>query len=226
MSDPLLAELPDAAAVAAFLERHPGFLAEHPELVARLEAGAPGVASLTAHQLKRLRERNAELERRQLELVRLAADNERLMQRVHALNVAMLRSATPALAVHGVIEALGRDFGLDPVRLLLFQAAHDLSSAPWLDIEPAGRLALPELAGLLAGDEPFVGRLGPARLERLFGEQAAQVRSVAVLPLGEDGLLALGSGDAGHFQPGMGTLFLKMIAATVGAALARARGTL
>jgi uncharacterized protein YigA (DUF484 family) len=36
-------------------------------------------------------------------------------------------------------------------------------------------------------------------------------------------MLAIGSRDPDRFQPGMGTLFLKMIAATVTAALARAR---
>jgi uncharacterized protein YigA (DUF484 family) len=36
-------------------------------------------------------------------------------------------------------------------------------------------------------------------------------------------MLALGSEDADHFQPGMGTLFLKMIAATITAALLRSQ---
>jgi uncharacterized protein YigA (DUF484 family) len=43
------------------------------------------------------------------------------------------------------------------------------------------------------------------------------------MPLGEFGILAIGSGDPDHFQPGMGTLFLKMIAATVTAALRRSQ---
>ena len=41
--------------------------------------------------------------------------------------------------------------------------------------------------------------------------------------LGDCGILAIGSANPDRFQPGMGTLFLKMIAATVTAALARAR---
>ena len=44
-----------------------------------------------------------------------------------------------------------------------------------------------------------------------------------MMPLGEFGILAIGSGDADHFQPGMGTVFLKMIAGTVTAALRRAQ---
>ncbi len=36
-------------------------------------------------------------------------------------------------------------------------------------------------------------------------------------------MLAIGSRDQDRFQPGMGTVFLKMIAATVTAALQRSR---
>ena len=41
--------------------------------------------------------------------------------------------------------------------------------------------------------------------------------------LGDCGILAIGSTDPDRFQPGMGTLFLKMIGATITAALARSR---
>ena len=47
------------------------------------------------------------------------------------------------------------------------------------------------------------------------------MRSVAVMRLGDLGMLAIGSADPDRFQPGMGTLFLKMISATITAALAR-----
>jgi uncharacterized protein YigA (DUF484 family) len=43
------------------------------------------------------------------------------------------------------------------------------------------------------------------------------------MPLGDAGILAIGSADPNRFQPGMGTLFLKMISATITAALARSR---
>jgi hypothetical protein len=119
-----------------------------------------------------------------------------------------------------VIEKLDADFHSGPVRLLLFGSALALAPAPWLLREP-GAAAVPEFAELLRQHEPVTGRLSIARLERLFGEQAEEVRSAAVMPLDDLGLLAIGSTDPDHFQPGMGTLFLKMIAATVTAALRR-----
>lgn len=224
MSDVLLDELPSATAVVAYLKRHPNFLENHPELAAQLATprGEGKVASLAAYQLQQLREKNAELERRLAELVAIAADNERLMQRIHELNVTMLRAATPAVAARAVISKLGTDFHIEQVRLLLFTQLN-LPPADWLMVEPRGRGAVPEFAGFLANHEPLVGRLSAERLYRLFGDHAPQVQSAAVMPLGELGLLALGSASTDHFQPGMGTLFLKMIASTVGAALTRSQ---
>jgi uncharacterized protein YigA (DUF484 family) len=224
MTDTLLDDHLKASDVAAYLKRHPQFLSHYPELARHLtvprEQGP--VASLASYQLHQLREKTAELERRLAELVSIAADNEKLMQRVHELNVTMLRANTPAIAARSVITRLDADFRIDHVRLLLFSNRLDLPPANWLMVVDGGRLALPEFADFLAHHEPITGRLSPERLQRLFGSQAEEVHSAAVMPLGELGLLALGSADADHFQPGTGTLFLKMIAATVTAALMRA----
>lgn len=210
--------------VAAYLRRHPGFLADYPELAAQLtmprEQGA--AASLAVYQLQSLRDKNTELETRLAELIAIAAENERLMKRVHELTVALLRANTPEVTARSVIAKLSADFHTEQVRLVLFGPA-TLPPADWLLQVPDGRTALPEFADFLAHHEPIAGRLSAERLQRLFGTHATEVRSAAVMPLGELGLLAIGSSDADHFQPGMGTLFLKMIAATITAALMRAR---
>ena len=222
MTNALLDDTLKASDVAAYLRRHPDFLSSYPELAAVLtvprEQGA--VASLAAYQLQTLRDKNSDLERKLAELVAVAADNERLMQRVHDLNVAVLRANTPAVAARTVVAKLADDFGTDQIRLVLF-GDMTLPPADWLMHEPRGRAAMPEFADFLAHHEPISGRLSAERLYRLFGQHAPEIRSVAVMPLGEYGLLAIGSRDADHFQPGMGTTFLKMISATITAALAR-----
>lgn len=224
MTDTAIEETLHAKDVADYLRRHPGFLNDYPDLAAQLtlprEQGP--VASLAVYQLQNLREKNADLERRLAELTGIAADNERLMQRVHDLNVTVLRASTPALAARSVIAKLAEDFRTDQVRLLMFGPA-TLPPADWLLQVPGGRAELPEFADFLAHHEPIAGRLSAERLYRLFGEHAPEIQSSALMPLGELGILAIGSADADHFQPGMGTLFLKMIAATVTAALMRSQ---
>ncbi len=86
-----------------------------------------------------------------------------------------------------------------------------------------GPEALPEFTEFLQQNEPVSGRVSAEKLDRLFGARAAEVRSVAMMRLGDAGILAIGSADPNRFQPGMGTLFLKMISATITAALARSR---
>lgn len=222
MTNALLEDTIKASDVAAYLRQHPGFLSEYPELATLLtlprEQGA--VASLAAYQLQALRDKNTELERKLVEFTSIAAENQRLMQRVHELNVAVLRANTPEVAARSVVARLSEDFGTDQTRFVLFGESM-LPPADWLLHEPGGRAAMPEFADFLAHHEPISGRLSAERLQRLFGAQAAHIKSAALMPLGELGLLALGSRDPDHFQPGMGTLFLKMIAATVTAALAR-----
>ncbi|GLQ97952.1 DUF484 family protein [Dyella mobilis] len=222
MTNALLDDTIKASDVAAYLRQHPTFLADYPDLAASLtvprEQGA--VASLAAYQLETLREKNGDLERRLGELTVIAAENERLMQRVHELNVAVLRANTPAIAARTVVVRLREDFGTEQVRLVMFGDLI-LPPADWLLHEPGGRAAMPEFTDFLAHHEPISGRLSAERLYRLFGQHAPEIRSAAVMPLGELGLLAIGSQDQDHFQPGMGTTFLKMIAATLTGALAR-----
>jgi uncharacterized protein YigA (DUF484 family) len=225
MNAPLSDDSIDAGTVAAYLKRHPSFLNDYPELAAQLtvprEQGA--VASLASYQLQQLREKNAELEHRLAELTVIAADNQKLMERVHALTVALLRANTLEVTTRTVIAKLNEDFHTEQVRLLLFGNHADLPRSEWLRQVGGGAAELPELAELLQRREPVSGRLSPDKLAQLFGDEAATIRSAALVPLGDAGILAIGSQDADRFQPGMGTLFLRMIAATITAALARAR---
>ena len=220
----LLDDATQARVVAAYLKRHPEFLSAYPDLAAKLtmprEQGA--VSSLAVYQLQSLRDKNAELERRLAELIGIAAENEQLMERVHALTVALLRANTMEVTARSVVAKLSADFHTEQVRLVLFGDEPQLPRADWLQ-QVKGPEALPEFAEFLEQNEPISGRLSAEKLERLFGATATQIRSVAMMRLGDSGMLVIGSHDPDRFQPGMGTLFLKMISATITAALARSR---
>jgi uncharacterized protein YigA (DUF484 family) len=225
MTATLLDDATQARVVAAYLKNHPEFLSDYPDLVARLTVHRTDgpVASLAVYQLQSLREKNAQLEQRLTELVAIAAENEKLMERVHGLTVALLRANTLEVTARSIVAKLSADFHTEQVRLLLFGDAARLPPADWLLQIPGGIEAVPEFADFFRATEPISGRLSAEKLQRLFGDNAEQTKSAAMMRLGDSGILAIGSTDPDRFQPGMGTLFLKMIAATITAALARSR---
>lgn len=223
MPDTTLQASLEAADVAAYLREHPSFLEAYPDLAADLvmprEHGS--AASLAAWQLETLRERNRELDRRLVELVAVAGDNEQLMVRVHALTVGLLRDDNLADTCTRFVATLNEDFHTDLVRLVLFRDRDGLPDADWLLCVPGGAAELPGFARFLAHGEPTCGRLAPEMLQRMFGAASGKVQSAALLAIGEAGLLAIGSEDANRFHPGIGTLFLKLIAQALDAAISR-----
>ena len=213
----------DAMEVASYLRRHPDFLGEFPDLALALmlprEQGQ--AASLASYQLDVLRDKNRELNRRLHELIEIAHENQLLMVRVHTLTLALMRASSLPETLNAVVAALTEDFNTDLVRIVLFRADGDLPVAEWLLIEPDGANAMPAFGEFLKRAEPLCGRLQQDKLDALFGARVGEVASAVLLPVDGVGMLAVGSQDANRFHPGMGTVFLKLIAEAVAAAVAR-----
>ena len=213
----------EAMDVADYLRRHPKFLKDFPDLAQELvvprEHGP--AASLTAYQLEALRARNQELNERLADLIAIASDNEQLMVRVHSLTIGLLRANSLEETCRSFVAALNEDFHTDLVCLALFRDPLELPRAEWLLAAPEGSASLPEFSEFLSRHEPLCGRLAQDKLDRLFGERAGRVESCALLKIGDLGLLAIGSHDINRFHPGIGTIFLKLIAQTLAAALQR-----
>ncbi len=212
-----------AMEVASYLRRHPEFLSEFPDLALalRLPRDQGQAASLASYQLEVLRDKNRELNRRLHELIEIAHENEQLMVRVHTLTLALMRATSLADSVTRVVASLTEDFHTDLVRLVLFRTDADLPAAEWLILEPQGVAALPAFAEFLARGEPLCGRLHQDKLDYLFGARAADVKSTVLMPVQGLGMLAIGSVDPNRFHPGMGTVFLKLIAEAIATAVAR-----
>ena len=212
-----------AMEVASYLRRHPEFLGEFPDLALALvlprEQGS--AASLASYQLDVLRDKNRELNRRLHELIEIAHENQLLMVRVHTLTLALMRATTLPETLNAVVAALTEDFNTDLVRIVLFHSDGDLPIVEWLLIEPDGASALPAFAEFLKRAEPLCGRLQQDKLDFLFGARIDEVASAVLLPIDGVGMLAVGSQDANRFHPGMGTVFLKLIAEAVATAVAR-----
>ncbi|HVT32304.1 MAG TPA: DUF484 family protein [Rhodanobacteraceae bacterium] len=223
MADLSVKEGLDAMEVASYLRRHPDFLGEFPDIALSLvlprEQGQ--AASLASYQLDVLRDKNRELNRRLHELIEIAHENQLLMVRVHTLTLALMRATSLPETLSALVAALTEDFNTDLVRVVLFRADADLPAVDWLLVEPDGAQALPAFSEFLKRAEPLCGRLQQDKLDALFGSRVGDVASAVLLPVEGVGMLAVGSPDANRFHPGMGTVFLKLIAEGVAAAIAR-----
>jgi hypothetical protein len=223
MSDLSVKEGLDAMEVASYLRKHPDFLNEFPDLALALvlprEQGQ--AASLASYQLDVLRDKNRELNRRLHELIEIAHENQLLMVRVHTLTLALMRASSLPETLNAVVAALTEDFNTNLVRIVLFRADGDLPAAEWLIVEPEGARAMPVFSEFLKRAEPLCGRLQQDKLDSLFGTRVGEVASAVLLPVDGVGMLAVGSEDANRFHPGMGTVFLKLIAEAVASAVAR-----
>jgi uncharacterized protein YigA (DUF484 family) len=249
MSETSVKEAPSATEIASYLRRHPEFLSEYPDIALTLAVPRDqgSTTSLASYQLDVLRDKNHELSRRLRELIEIAHENEQLMVRVHMLTVALMRERSLYDSARRVVAGLTEDFHTDLVRLVLFRAPGadlpaalgedfhsslvrvvlfraadaDLAAAEWLILAPGGVAELPAFAEFLKRGEPLCGRLQAEKLKFLFGAHAAEVRSSVLVPIDGTGMLAIGSGDTNRFHPGMGTLFVRLIAEAIGAAVTR-----
>ena len=212
--------------VAAWLRRRPDFLQQFPDLglslVVPRENGP--AASLAGYQLEVLRDKNRELNRRLHELFANAQENERLAVRTHQLTLQLMQRDDAADTVRAMAASLAEDFQGDRVRIVLFRPLPGLEAADWLQVVPESDRRIEPFRDVLKGDEPLCGRLNPDKNALLYGDRAAEVQSSALLALPGIGLVAVGSGDANRFYPGMGTLFLRMMGEAFAAALARFPG--
>jgi uncharacterized protein YigA (DUF484 family) len=209
--------------VAAWLRRHPKFLQQFPDLavsmvVPREEGPA---ASLASYQLDVLRDKNRELSRRLQDLFANAQENERLAVRTHQLTLALLRQGNAADTLRAMAASLAEDFQGDLVRMVLFEPVAGLDEADWLQVIADNDTRLLPFRDALADAEPICGRLHPDKNALLYGARVAEVQSSALLPLPGIGLLAVGSHEPNRFFPGMGTLFLRMMAESLVVALRR-----
>lgn len=206
-------ELSWEAAVARFLEDHPEFFDQYPDVLARLRLHHEtegGTVSLIERQLQVLRTRESSLDRQLRELVSNARDNDVIGNRLHRFALAMVEAGTADEVLDSANELLRQEFKLDGVSVRRYATPAFAGTRPeWIT---AGDPVLAELLRQFTGGKPLCGsKLDEARLAFLFADQAGAIRSTALLPLGDKrprGVLALGSADAQRFHAGMGTVYL------------------
>lgn len=212
--------------VSNYLRENPGFLEENPDVLESLQLNhGSGVAvSLIERQVDQLRTSNEDLNNRLNNLVRVAAENEKLISRLHRLTLKLMPIDSRGEFFTQLGNSLLNDFNADLLQICLTdelaadEAGEDVIH---LNVEQADAETF---APMLEKDEIVCGRLNETKLDFLFGSKARWVRSTALVPLGEQGalgMMAIGSSDENRFYPGMGTLFLELLADVVAARLSQ-----
>ena len=173
-----------------------------------------------------LRERNRELERKVKDFMDVARENDALGSRVLAMARRLIAAGDKAAVVGAIEAALREDFGAGE-SVLVITATHapaGVAESRFLRIVPADLPALRTFDSLFSAGKPRCGQLRDSQRKFLFGTDAAEIGSVALVPLGGKagfGLLACGSHDSQRFNPTMSTDFLAHIGELIAAALAR-----
>lgn len=214
--------------IAEFLQQTPGFFERHAEVLASVTFTSPHghrAVSLQERQAEMLREKIKALEQRVMEMVRNGNENGHIAQKLHQWSRELAAVKDPHALPGAVTEGLRRLFDVPQTAMRMWEVAPPFQTAAWCGASPDARAFATSLTA------PFCGaNLGFEPTAWL--PEAAQVRSLALLPLrdgaldGESpafGLLVLGSPDAQRFTAEMGTDFLVRIAELASGALSRLR---
>jgi uncharacterized protein len=213
--------------VAQYLSQNTDFFERHQNLLARLRlphVRSGATISLVERQVEVLREKQASLEEKLAEFVRVARANDALAEKVHRFTRRLLRAATREQVLAEVEASLREDFDAFNSVMLLVGMEMQSFSARFVRTLSAEDPNLKSFESLFASGKPRCGQVRDTQREFLFGTDANEIGSVALVPLGEKGalgLLALASADRDRFHPGMSTEFLARMADLITDALKR-----
>ncbi|HVO00401.1 MAG TPA: DUF484 family protein [Steroidobacteraceae bacterium] len=221
----------DEQAISQYLQRHPDLFDRHPQLLTRLRLVHPrtgATVSLIERQVEVLREKQAASEQKLAEFVRVARANDVLADKIHRFTRRLVRTSNREQALAQVEASLREDFDAYHAVLVLPAAAGapagDAASR-FVRVVAVDDPILRSFESLFGSGKPRCGQVRDSQRDFLFGNDAAAIGSVALMPLNAlspPGLLAIGSVDRDHFHPGMSTEFLSRMAELIADSLARA----
>jgi hypothetical protein len=213
--------------VAAYLRSHPDFFERHLPLLRSIqlphESGTSTV-SLVERQVSVLRQRNDELEKQLTELFSVAKANNELVDHLHELAIAFLRTDGIDARLEILENALREDFGAERAVLLLFSGESRPGFARPGFVKTIDRNddALKAFSTFLKSARARCGPLRDKQKELLFDREADSISSAAMVPIGEGakyGFLTVGSRDVNQFHSGQRVDFLGRLGELVEIAL-------
>ncbi len=194
------------AAIARYLLDHPDFFLRHEDVLEDIEVPhrTGEAVSLLEHKIRMLQDKAARYQKQLQELIAVARENEQLNQRLHRLTLDLIGATTVEEVLAILQDELRARFNADAVELKLF-STEDLEEAR---VSEAG-LAI--FRKFMRTDKPTCGPLSGEKLKVLFGDQAGESGSAALIPIRTSelaGVLAIGSRDRDRFHAGKGVDFL------------------
>ncbi len=193
--------------VVDYLSSNPDFFEGHPELLNQLtlthENGE--AVSLIERQVKSLRQELDQTKTRLEELIEIGHDNERLNKRMHRLTLTLIDSVGFDECLNALQDKLHEDFDADAVELHLF--THN-------EVDGLSNADLDGYRDFLDSGVPTCGVIDAEQLKNLFGSQAEDIKSTALIPIKSEGVLgvlAIGSANESRFCSDMGTEYLQRL---------------
>lgn len=201
-----LAPAIDAETVANYLQRHPDFLLDHPDLLETLTPPTrhcgDTVTDLGHFMARRLQEEVGRLSQREKELLASARSLRTQHAQTHKAALSMLEAQGFEHLIHIVTRDLADHLQVDAVSICIEAAADDGPRPPRTSgvfvLEPGA------VDRLIGENRVFTGQSYNGQ-EVIFGPAAKLVRSLALVKLSVSsrtpcGVLALGSRDANRFD--------------------------
>jgi uncharacterized protein len=211
--------------IAAYLQHNPDFFERHHAVLAKLRlphARGGSTISLVERQIEVLREKHSAVEAKLAEFVRVARANDTLADKLHRFTRQLLRAGSSEAVIATMESSLRMDFDAFHSVLVLIGSHPEVTPQRFVRVVRADDPNLKSFETLFANGKPRCGQARDSQREFLFGSDANDIGSVALVPLGDKGsigLLALGSTDRDRFHPGMSTEFLARMADLIADAL-------
>ncbi|RTZ74161.1 MAG: DUF484 domain-containing protein [Gammaproteobacteria bacterium] len=192
--------------IAEYLLSHPDFFVRNEEVLNDLEVPhrTGDAVSLIEHKVRMLQDKANQYQKQLQELIAVARENEQLNQRLHRLTLNLIESTSVEEVLATLQDELRDRFNADAVELKLF-STEDLKEA---QVSEAGMAIFRKF---MHTDKPTCGPLKGEKLKVLFGDQAGEEGSAALIPIRTSdlsGVLAIGSRDRERFHSGKGVDFL------------------
>jgi len=207
-----------AAQIMAYLQRHPNFLSDHPELLEVLippsAQNGDTVVDMQRFMVERLQREVGRLNGAHGELIAASRCNMTTQAQVHAAVLALLDATTFEHLIHTVTADFTQMLDVDVVTLCV-----EANGKPPPRISTSNVYVLPQgtIDSLIGEGRDMLLRSECTAMPAVYGPGADLVRSEALVRLRfnshtPQGLLALGARNNGKFHPGQGTELLQFLA--------------